>query len=75
MNPCIRGQRAPRITCHGKTYYAKRKDAVTAMNHVLGGKGRHMRHGRPEHLRAYPCPDCGGWHLTKKESWAPGDKE
>jgi hypothetical protein len=21
------------------------------------------------YLRVYYCPHCGGWHLTKKESW------
>lgn len=69
----IRGQRTARVTCHGKVYYASRKDAVTMMNHHMN-PGRHSdrprhRHGRPEFLRAYPCPDCGGWHLTKKKAW------
>ena len=22
-------------------------------------------------LRAYECPGCGGWHLSKRPSWTP----
>lgn len=28
---------------------------------------RLSRFNRP--LRVYQCPDCGGWHLTKKPTW------
>ena len=45
--------------CH-KTPYSKR-EAVTALNHRLRGKGR------PEHLRVYHCPLCNHWHLTSQE--------
>jgi hypothetical protein len=23
--------------------------------------------GRCDGLRAYPCPECGGWHLTSRD--------
>lgn len=22
-------------------------------------------------LRCYLCPQCGGWHLTKRKTWSP----
>lgn len=45
-----------------KVGYSSKKDALTIKNARLrGGSFR-----RPERLRAYPCPDCGMWHLTKQ---------
>jgi hypothetical protein len=46
----------------GKNRYPDKKSARTALNACLRQRGRH---GRPEWLRAYHCPDCLGWHLTK----------
>lgn len=44
--------------CKKHTYLSKR-DALTARNAAL-----HRRHHRPDFLRAYPCAECCGWHLT-----------
>lgn len=46
----------------GKVRYHKKKEAITALNKIMTGHRRQ----RPNTLRCYPCPDCGGWHLTKK---------
>lgn len=45
----------------GKRIYDSKRDAATAMN-------ARMRSGRkqPEMLRAYPCSNCRGWHLSKQ---------
>lgn len=48
----------------GKYRYPDKKAALSARNLRLRG-GRNRRRNRPENLRAYPCPRCGGWHLTK----------
>ena len=48
--------------CAAKVRYGDKRAAVTAMNLALRNRGRH---GRPNSLRAYPCPVCRGWHLTK----------
>jgi hypothetical protein len=45
-----------------KHRYPSKRDAITAINNRIRG---HQRK-RPEYLRAYPCPACRGWHLTKK---------
>lgn len=45
-----------------KHCYADLKEAQTAINAIMQ---RHRRN-RPEHLRAYLCPDCGFHHLTKQ---------
>lgn len=51
----------------GKRGYETKKDALTVRNLRTRGRGRRgKRHGRPEFLRAYCCPDCGLWHLTHK---------
>jgi len=49
--------------CERKNRYDKR-GARSAINRFKKVRGRH---GRPEALRAYPCPFCAGWHLTKAE--------
>jgi hypothetical protein len=51
--------------CSDKTRYADKRDAQTAMNKFKTKRGRH---GRPERLRAYACPLCRGWHLTKGDN-------
>jgi len=40
------------------------KGARTMINAFSQHRGRH---GRPEGLRAYSCPRCHGWHVTKAE--------
>lgn len=47
----------------GKMRYDDKKSAITQMNFCLRRRGRH---GRAQKLRAYHCPDCNGWHLTKQ---------
>jgi len=51
--------------CGNKTRYADKKAARTAINCAMRNRGRH---GRPNSLRAYPCPLCRGWHLTKGDN-------
>lgn len=53
--------------CGDKNHYDDKKAAVSAKNKALRNRGRH---GRPDSLRAYPCPLCHGWHLTKGEDTA-----
>lgn len=49
-------------TCRtGKKRYPSKRDASRAKNARL----RSFRN-RPAYLRAYPCPDCQGWHLTHR---------
>jgi len=50
----------------GKHGYPDKKAIKTVINKLQKVRGRH---GRPESFRAYHCPDCNLWHLTK------GDKE
>lgn len=40
----------------GKTMFLDKRDAVTFVNN---NKTRIQ-------LRAYPCPDCSAWHVTKQ---------
>ncbi len=47
--------------CDHKQRYPDKKAARTALNRIMN---QHRRN-RPEHLRAYPCQLCRGWHLTK----------
>jgi len=46
-----------------KHCYASLKDAQTVINERTQGRARY-RHGRPDYLRAYLCPQCGFHHLT-----------
>ena len=48
--------------CQSKRCY-DRRGARSQINLFARVRGRH---GRPEGLRAYSCPFCGGWHLTKR---------
>lgn len=50
-----------------KMRYPDKKAALSAKNHRTRGR-RATRHNRPKSLRAYPCPDCHGWHLTHKDA-------
>ena len=47
--------------------YSDKRAAVSAKNLRTRGR-RKNRHNRPKALRAYACPDCGGWHLTHKDA-------
>jgi len=50
--------------CGSKRRFEDKKEATTFINFFRRtGRGRH---GRPDDLRAYPCPNCRGWHLTKE---------
>jgi len=49
--------------CSGKHRYPNKKAAITKLNRIM----RSHRRNRPEHLRAYACEHCAGWHLTKDE--------
>lgn len=51
-------------TCGGKNIYSKRE-----AERVKAGIGR----GRRKDLRIYECPNCHGYHLTKKHR-APSEK-
>ena len=54
-----RSRQPRRNGCHKKTY-ADKRTAATALNRAM------KRHGnRPDHLRAYQCEQCRGWHLTR----------
>jgi hypothetical protein len=54
-------KRMRQTMCERKRRYDKR-GARSEINRFTNQRGRH---GRPEKLRAYPCPVCAGWHLTK----------
>lgn len=49
------------MACGRKRRYKNRTDAENMAR-------LRMRNGAPP-LRAYHCPHCDGWHLTKRESW------
>lgn len=49
--------------CQGKNRYARKVLAIEVIGRALC-----RRKNRPKHLRAYHCPLCNGWHLTKTES-------
>lgn len=51
-------------TC-GKTRYRDKRAALTVAN-LRAHRKRNRRKGRVKALRAYPCPDCLGWHLTSR---------
>lgn len=46
----------------GKKFYPTKRFAQAVRNKVLRRK-----RNRPEAVRVYECPLCGGWHLTKQE--------
>lgn len=47
-------------TCGGKTRYRDKREAVAAVHHFAVNSTRHTIP-----TRAYECPGCNGWHLTK----------
>ena len=63
IKPPAKPVRASETPC-GKTVYADKKTAESAINLRMGFKNR------PEHLRAYHCERCRGWHLTHKVLFA-----
>lgn len=46
--------------CARKVRYDDKKAAVTQINLIQDRRGE-------QNLRAYPCPSCRGWHLTKDD--------
>lgn len=52
----LHGERA-HVMCGRKLRYPSKESALRTANRCL-------RHGSVA-LRAYKCPYCGGWHLTK----------
>ena len=53
----------PLQLCNGKKRYPNHKSAKSAVNLLMMGLENH----RPDYLRIYYCPECGGHHLTKTE--------
>lgn len=51
----------PYASCHGKKWYSDREFARRVARYVKSKRGTD--------LRVYPCRLCGGWHVTKRESW------
>lgn len=47
------------VTCRGKYRYISEAKAKTSAKTIVTA-------GREGYLRAYECPRCNGWHLTKK---------
>jgi len=47
--------------CFGKVRFPDKRAAATARNARMNSR---YRRGKPKYLRIYPCPSCGGWHLT-----------
>lgn len=52
----------------GKLRYADKRSAVTAANYRR--RDHHHKRGKTKHLRAYCCPDCGGWHLSSRPDYS-----
>jgi hypothetical protein len=48
-------------TCSEKDRHASEEAAYAAASRRVGN-----RHDKPAALRAYFCPVCNGWHLTKQ---------
>lgn len=49
---------AERCLHSGKTMFSKR-DAETKANY-------YRRRGNEDYMRAYHCPECNAWHITKE---------
>lgn len=58
MRHCRQSAYARYRSCLQKMFFSNRSAALSFAN----------RHGYHEQ-RAYECPHCPGWHLTKKKSW------
>jgi hypothetical protein len=61
MKPRSQGMTTWRPPCETKARYSCKADAIS----VAAGAMKRKRN-RPKMLRAYECPHCSGWHLTKK---------
>jgi hypothetical protein len=48
------------MTC-GKRRHINELSAIAAAIRLSGA--------RATPLRVYRCPDCAGWHLTKRRTW------
>ncbi len=57
--------RTPWGACRRKVRYRDEN----AANRML----RRCERRRGGHLRAYECPSCGGWHLTRQRYWSGPD--
>lgn len=62
-----RSEQAEMKMCFSKRRYDRRgvRSVLNCFSRVRG------RHGRPEGLRAYACPLCCGWHVTKSRAYKP----
>ncbi len=56
-----RGAQWRRPRCQGKVCYPTERSAIR--------KGERCTEARGTPLRAYECPRCGDWHLTKRAEW------
>lgn len=55
-----------RRQCHtGKIRYRTEEEAYKAIKLASRDEEREARERKP--IRAYPCDDCHGWHLTSRE--------
>lgn len=54
------------MNCNKKFAYQDKKAALSAINLRTQGRSK-VRHNRlpPGGLRAYHCPDCNFWHITR----------
>lgn len=50
------------LLCHDKERFGSGAAARRSLR-VVRRIGEH-REGQGKPMRAYPCPDCKGWHLT-----------
>lgn len=55
-----------------KVQFPSLRAASTRINELLHGR-RRQRRNRPGFLRAYLCPFCETWHLTKQQGEHHGD--
>lgn len=49
--------------CHSKRRYWSEVDALVQAAKLV------CQPRKIPTLRAYQCPSCGGWHLTKRPAW------
>lgn len=53
----------------GKTQYTDKKAALSAINfRQRRNNGQRSRRGKVKSLRAYCCPQCQAWHITRGHS-------
>jgi hypothetical protein len=51
------------MICDDKARFPNKPQALLAASRYIRPT---RRHETPYKLRAYLCPDCGHWHLTKR---------